>query len=81
MEYGAHLPLIELDGGSPSLALLRDYASTAARLGYRLLSANDHLLFRKPWLDGPTALAAVVDRTEQMTIATTVCLPVIRGPV
>jgi alkanesulfonate monooxygenase SsuD/methylene tetrahydromethanopterin reductase-like flavin-dependent oxidoreductase (luciferase family) len=81
MEYGAHLPLIELDGGSPSLALLRDYASTAAHLGYRSLSANDHLLFRKPWLDGPTALAAVVDRTEQMTIATTVCLPVIRGPV
>jgi alkanesulfonate monooxygenase SsuD/methylene tetrahydromethanopterin reductase-like flavin-dependent oxidoreductase (luciferase family) len=81
MEYGAHLPLIELDGGSPSLALLREYASTAARLGYRSLSANDHLLFRRPWLDGPTALAAVVDRTEQMTIATTVCLPVIRGPV
>ena len=81
MEYGAHLPLIELDRGSSSLAQLREYASAAARLGYGFLSANDHLLFRMPWLDGPTALAAVVDRTEQMTIATTVCLPVIRGPV
>jgi alkanesulfonate monooxygenase SsuD/methylene tetrahydromethanopterin reductase-like flavin-dependent oxidoreductase (luciferase family) len=80
MEYGAHLPLIELDGSTSSLALLREYASTAARLGYRFLSANDHLLFRRPWLDGPTALAAVVHRAEQMTIATTVCLPVIRGP-
>ena len=81
MEYGAHLPLIELEQGSSSLALLREYASTAARLGYTALSANDHLLFRTPWLDGPTALAAVVDLTEQMTVATTVCLPVIRGPV
>jgi alkanesulfonate monooxygenase SsuD/methylene tetrahydromethanopterin reductase-like flavin-dependent oxidoreductase (luciferase family) len=81
MEYGAHLPLIELDRGSASLARLREYASSAARLGYRFLCANDHLLFRRPWLDGPTALAAVIDRAVQMTIATTVCLPVIRGPV
>jgi alkanesulfonate monooxygenase SsuD/methylene tetrahydromethanopterin reductase-like flavin-dependent oxidoreductase (luciferase family) len=81
MEYGAHLPLIELDRGSSSLGLLREYAAAAARLGFGSLSANDHLLFRRPWLDGPTALAAVVDLTEQMTIATTVCLPVVRGPV
>jgi len=81
MEYGAHLPLIELDGGTPSLAGLRAYADTAARLGYSLLSANDHLLFSRPWLDGPTALAAVVDRAQGLTLATTVCLPVIRGPV
>lgn len=81
MEYGAHLPLIELDAGASSLAGLRAYADTAARLGYAFLSANDHLLFARPWLDGPTALAAVVDRAEGMTLATTVCLPVIRGPV
>jgi alkanesulfonate monooxygenase SsuD/methylene tetrahydromethanopterin reductase-like flavin-dependent oxidoreductase (luciferase family) len=81
MEYGAHLPLIELDGGAASLARLRAYAVTAARLGYTFLTANDHLLFARPWLDGPTALAAVVDRAEGMTLATTVCLPVIRGPV
>lgn len=81
MEYGAHLPLIELDAGTVSLARLREYAGAAAGLGYSYLSANDHLLFTRPWLDGPTALAAVVDRTEGMTLATTVCLPVIRGPV
>jgi len=81
LEYGAHLPLIELEPGSSSLARLREYASTAAGLGYRSLSANDHLLFRRPWLDGPTALAAVLDLAGEMTIATTVCLPVIRGPV
>jgi alkanesulfonate monooxygenase SsuD/methylene tetrahydromethanopterin reductase-like flavin-dependent oxidoreductase (luciferase family) len=81
MEFGAHLPLIELHPGSSSLARLREYATTAARTGYHFLCANDHLQFRTPWLDGPTALAAVVDRTERMTLATTVCLPVIRGPV
>ena len=81
MEYGAHLPLIGLDGEAPSLAELRDYAAAAAGLGYTALCANDHLLFSRPWLDGPTALAAVIDRAEGMTLATTVCLPVIRGPV
>ena len=77
MEFGAHLPLI---GAAPTLAGLRDYARTAAALGYRYLCANDHLLFARPWLDGPTALAAVLDAADGMTIATTVALPVIRGP-
>jgi alkanesulfonate monooxygenase SsuD/methylene tetrahydromethanopterin reductase-like flavin-dependent oxidoreductase (luciferase family) len=81
MEYGAHLPLIGLDTGTPSLGALREYATTASRLGYSYLCANDHLLFSRPWLDGPTALAAVLDAAEGMTLATTVCLPVIRGPV
>ena len=81
MEYGAHLPLIELDANTSSLTGLRAYADTAARLGYSFLSANDHLLYARPWLDGPTALAAVVDSAQGMTLATTVCLPVIRGPV
>jgi alkanesulfonate monooxygenase SsuD/methylene tetrahydromethanopterin reductase-like flavin-dependent oxidoreductase (luciferase family) len=34
-----------------------------------------------PWLDGPTALAAVMDQSDDLTLATTVSLPVIRGPV
>jgi alkanesulfonate monooxygenase SsuD/methylene tetrahydromethanopterin reductase-like flavin-dependent oxidoreductase (luciferase family) len=81
MEYGAHLPLIELDGGRPALADLRAYAERAAGLGYRYLCANDHLLFARPWLDGPTALAATIHASADMTLATTVCLPVVRGPV
>src|SRR6185436_8473580 len=48
---------------------------------YRYLCANDHLLFGRPWLDGPTALAATIEASADMTLATTVCLPVIRGPV
>jgi hypothetical protein len=55
MEYGAHLPLIEFDGARRSLAELRAYALQAAALDYRFLCVNDHLLFARPWLDGPTA--------------------------
>jgi alkanesulfonate monooxygenase SsuD/methylene tetrahydromethanopterin reductase-like flavin-dependent oxidoreductase (luciferase family) len=80
MEYGAHLPLIDF-GMSPSLRGLKEYARTAAALGYRYLCANDHLLFSRPWLDGPTALAAVVEESSGLALATTIALPVIRGPV
>lgn len=81
MEYGAHLPLVEFDGARRTLADLRDYARCAAALDYRYLCANDHLLFGRPWLDGPMALAATIEASADMTLATTVCLPVIRGPV
>jgi hypothetical protein len=57
MEYGAHLPLIDF-GAEPSLHGLKEHARTAAGLGYRYLCGNDHLLFSRPWLDGPTGLAA-----------------------
>jgi alkanesulfonate monooxygenase SsuD/methylene tetrahydromethanopterin reductase-like flavin-dependent oxidoreductase (luciferase family) len=80
MEIGAHLPLIPLSAGAPSLAGIRAYAATASRLGYRWLSANDHLVFRRPWLDGLTALAAVLDASGDLGLATTVCLPAVRGP-
>jgi alkanesulfonate monooxygenase SsuD/methylene tetrahydromethanopterin reductase-like flavin-dependent oxidoreductase (luciferase family) len=69
-------------GGNPyTLDHLVRYVETAARLGYSALSANDHLVFPVPWLDGPTALAAVLAHTGDMALATTVALPVIRGPV
>jgi alkanesulfonate monooxygenase SsuD/methylene tetrahydromethanopterin reductase-like flavin-dependent oxidoreductase (luciferase family) len=79
MQYGAHLPLIAFDGERRTLAQLRAFAQQAAELDYRFLCANDHLLFGRPWLDGPVALAATIDAAAGMTIATTVCLPVIRG--
>jgi probable F420-dependent oxidoreductase len=81
VDYGAHLPLIALNGQQWSLRRLLEYTETAASLGFRALSANDHLLFPRPWLDGPTALAAVLARTGEMALATTVALPVVRGPV
>lgn len=81
MDYGAHLPLIAFDGRPWSLRRLLEYAETAERLGFAALSANDHLLFSRPWLDGPTALAAVLAATGRMDLMTTVALPVVRGPV
>jgi alkanesulfonate monooxygenase SsuD/methylene tetrahydromethanopterin reductase-like flavin-dependent oxidoreductase (luciferase family) len=80
VEYGAHLPLIEFEG-QRSPASLRAYARTAAELGFRYLCANDHLLFSRPWLDGPTALAALVEASGEMSLVTTAALPVLRGPV
>jgi alkanesulfonate monooxygenase SsuD/methylene tetrahydromethanopterin reductase-like flavin-dependent oxidoreductase (luciferase family) len=80
VELGVHLPLIDF-GTSPSLRGLKEYARAAADLGFSHLCANDHLLFRRPWLDGPTALAAVLEASGDLRLATTVSLPVLRGPV
>jgi alkanesulfonate monooxygenase SsuD/methylene tetrahydromethanopterin reductase-like flavin-dependent oxidoreductase (luciferase family) len=79
-EYGAHLPLADL-GSPPSLASRKAYARAANGLGYSYLCVTDHLLFTRPWLDGPTALAAVIEESGSMRLATTVSLPVLRGPV
>ena len=81
MDYGVHLPLMALDGRPWTLDRLLQYAHTAEGLGFQALSANDHLVFGRPWLDGPTALAAVLSSTGRMALATTVALPVVRGPV
>jgi alkanesulfonate monooxygenase SsuD/methylene tetrahydromethanopterin reductase-like flavin-dependent oxidoreductase (luciferase family) len=81
MEYGAHLPLMDFGGHPYTLDHLTDYARRAAALGLTTLSANDHMAFAVPWLDGPTALASVIGSSGSMRLATTVALPVVRGPV
>jgi alkanesulfonate monooxygenase SsuD/methylene tetrahydromethanopterin reductase-like flavin-dependent oxidoreductase (luciferase family) len=81
MDFGAHLPLMDFGGNPYSLDHLVAYSETAAQLGFSALSVNDHMVFSVPWLDGPTALAAVIGHSGTMTLATTVSLPVIRGPV
>jgi probable F420-dependent oxidoreductase len=80
MDYGVHLPLIAFDDQHWSLDRLLTYVRTAEQLGFQMLAANDHLVFSRPWLDGPTALAAVLAQTGRMTLATTVALPAVRGP-
>ena len=80
MEFGVHLPLISFAGEQRSLDDLIAFTEAARDLGYTHLCANDHLVFSRPWLDGPTALAAVLARSGQMTLATTVAVPVLRGP-
>src|SRR3954447_5712859 len=81
MEFGVHLPLMEFGSEGQSLARLMGAVEAARRCGFAAVSANDHFLFQAPWLDGPTALAAVVDRSGAMELATTVALVVLRGPV
>ncbi|MDL9946232.1 LLM class flavin-dependent oxidoreductase [Gordonia sp. ABSL11-1] len=78
MWFGAHLPLIAVDG-SQSPPLTR-YTEAAHDAGFTAICANYHVVFSSPWLDGLVALSSVVDSTADMTLATTVALPVIRGP-
>lgn len=61
-----------------SLRRLLQYAEES---GFRSLSANDRLIFSRPWLDGSTALTAVLAVAGRMALATTVALPVVQGPV
>ena len=81
MELGVHLPLMEFGDEGQSLARLTRAVDAARECGFAAISANDHFLFQTPWLDGPTALAAVVERSGSMELATTVSLVSLRGPV
>lgn len=81
VELGVHLPLVDFRGEGLSLRRLQVAADAARDHDFAAVSANDHLLFQAPWLDGPTALSAVVDRTGQMELAFTVALAAVRGPV
>lgn len=81
MRVGVHLPLVDFGRGSPTGADLRAYARTAAGAGFSTVAANDHLVWRRPWLDGMTALAGVVEAARGMALATTVALPAVRHPV
>ena len=81
MELGVHLPLMEFGDEGQSLGRLTRAVDAARECGFAAVSANDHFLFQTPWLDGPTALAAVLDRSGEMELATTVSLVSLRGPV
>jgi alkanesulfonate monooxygenase SsuD/methylene tetrahydromethanopterin reductase-like flavin-dependent oxidoreductase (luciferase family) len=81
VELGVHLPLMEFGGEGQSLGRLHATVDAARQSGFVAVSANDHFVFSTPWLDGLTALAAVIDRSGEMTLATTISLASLRGPV
>ena len=81
MDLGVHLPLIRFGDEAPSHERLRASVDAARECGFAAISANDHLVFQRPWLDGPTALASMIDRSGPLTLATTVALSTLRGPV
>src|SRR3954454_19497362 len=60
---------------------IRAAVDAARDCGFAAVSANDHLVFQTPWLDGPTALASMIERSGEMALATTVSLATLRGPV
>ena len=75
-----HLPLMDFGGQRFDIEALAEYVGTATALGLDAVSANDHMVFAAPWLDGPAALAAVVACSGDATLVTTVANPVVRGP-
>ena len=81
MDLGIHLPLMQFGSEELSFRRLAETVDAARECGFAAVSANDHFVFSTPWLDGPTALASVIERSGEMTVATTVSLAVLRGPV
>jgi alkanesulfonate monooxygenase SsuD/methylene tetrahydromethanopterin reductase-like flavin-dependent oxidoreductase (luciferase family) len=81
VELGVHLPLMPFGEEPLSLERLTRTVDAARECGFAAISANDHFVFQTPWLDGPTALASVIERSGRMTLATTVSLVALRGPV
>jgi alkanesulfonate monooxygenase SsuD/methylene tetrahydromethanopterin reductase-like flavin-dependent oxidoreductase (luciferase family) len=81
VRYGVHLPIMGWDGTRFEIGRLAAVARRAEELGFDTLSVNDHLVFGRAWLDGPTALAAVIASAPTLRLTTSVVLPVVRGPV
>src|SRR6476620_221701 len=72
---------MEFGDEGQSSARLAGAVDAARECGFAAVSANDHFIFQTPWLDGATALAAVIDRSGAMDLATTVANVALRGPV
>jgi alkanesulfonate monooxygenase SsuD/methylene tetrahydromethanopterin reductase-like flavin-dependent oxidoreductase (luciferase family) len=81
MDLGVHLPLMQFGSEPLSFTRLTETVGAAREGGFAAVSVNDHFVFQTPWLDGPTALAAVIEHSGEMTLATTLSLAVLRGPV
>jgi alkanesulfonate monooxygenase SsuD/methylene tetrahydromethanopterin reductase-like flavin-dependent oxidoreductase (luciferase family) len=80
LQLAAHLPLIQFDEPPITRGRILETAETAARLDFWGISANDHVIFSRPWIDGPTALAMTIPHSGELRLCTTVSLPTIRGP-
>jgi len=81
MHLGLHLPQLDLDGSGFSLERLTRAARAARDAGFGSVSANDHLVFSRPWLDGLVALGAVLESSGDLELMTTAALPALRQPV
>jgi alkanesulfonate monooxygenase SsuD/methylene tetrahydromethanopterin reductase-like flavin-dependent oxidoreductase (luciferase family) len=80
LQLAAHLPLIQFDESPVTRGRILGTVAAAERLGLWGISANDHVIFSRPWIDGPTALAMAIPQSGELRLCTTVALPTIRGP-
>jgi alkanesulfonate monooxygenase SsuD/methylene tetrahydromethanopterin reductase-like flavin-dependent oxidoreductase (luciferase family) len=78
LDYGAHLPVIDFGFRKFSLEWLSEYVRTARDLGFKAVLANDHLIYSRPWLDAPTALATILSDSGTMAVGG-VILAIVRG--
>lgn len=81
VELGVHLPLMSFDGEAVSAERIAATVDASVECGFAAVSANDHFVYQTPWLDGPTALASVIERSAGLDLATTASLATLRGPV
>jgi alkanesulfonate monooxygenase SsuD/methylene tetrahydromethanopterin reductase-like flavin-dependent oxidoreductase (luciferase family) len=80
LQLAAHLPLAQFDESPIIRERILATVRTAAELDFWGISANDHLIFSRPWIDGPTALAMAIPFIGELKVCTTISLPTIRGP-
>lgn len=80
MQLAAHLPLIPFDDAPITRDRILATVRAASDLGFWGVSANDHVVFSRPWMDGPTALATAIPESGDLRLCTTIALPTIRGP-
>ena len=80
LQLAAHLPLIQFDRSPITRERILDTVKAAVGLDFWGISANDHVIFSRPWIDGPTALALAIPHAGELRICTTIAQPTIRGP-
>lgn len=80
LQLAAHLPLVQFGSAPISRGRILETVAAAKRLGFWGIAANDHVIFSRPWIDGPTALALAIPLAGEMKVCTTIALPTIRGP-
>ncbi len=81
MRVGLHLPLFDYGGtGLLNGNDIRAFVQECGRRGVREFAASDHIHFRGPWFDGLMGLSYAAALVPGARVATTACLPTLRGP-